>query len=235
VIRLLLSLINNMAVVLVVAYLITRAPWFERTLGGKVGPREQLEIGLIFGLLGTYGTLSGASVMHAVATTRYIGPLIGGLLGGPLAGLGAGLIAGGHELIFGNDLSKLPSVVSTLAAGLAGGAFHYRTTRRTGKQLQVVGATVFAMLVQILHQILVLLLLRPFSTAVALVEAMAIPMRDRHLLLFPPQPDQGTEPPAAAGPVPGAEAEDGKGAFHGQGHPDGHGAQDVPGPYAGVA
>lgn len=165
-----------MAVVLVVAYLITRAPWFERTLGGKVGPREQLEIGLIFGLLGTYGTLSGASVMHAVATTRYIGPLIGGLLGGPLAGLGAGLIAGGHELIFGNDLSKLPSVVSTLAAGLAGGAFHYRTTRRTGKQLQVVGATVFAMLVQILHQILVLLLLRPFSTAVALVEAMAIPM-----------------------------------------------------------
>ncbi len=145
--HLLLSLINSMAVVLVVAYLVTRASWFEETLGGKVRPRAQLMISLIFGLLGAYGTLSGTTVMNAMANTRYLGPLIGGLLGGPWSGLGAGVIAALHAHGFGADVSKLPSIVSTLAAGLAGGVFHFCTTRRTGVQLQVVGATLFAMLV----------------------------------------------------------------------------------------
>jgi sigma-B regulation protein RsbU (phosphoserine phosphatase) len=174
--HLLLSLINNMAVVLVVAYLITRASWFEETLGGRVSPQARFKIGLIFGLLGTYGTFSGTTVMNAVANTRYIGPLIGGLLGGPVAGLCSGLIAGVHEQFFGNDVSKLPSFISTLVAGLAGGIFHYVTTRRTGKQLEVVGATLFAMLVQILHQSLILLMIRPFAMAWELVNAIGIPM-----------------------------------------------------------
>lgn len=174
--HLLLSLINNMAVVLVVAYLITRASWFEETLGGKVSLQARLKITLIFGLLGTYGTLSGTTVMNAVANTRYIGPLIGGLLGGPWSGLGSGLIAGLHEQFFGTDISKLPSFISTLVAGLAGGLFHFCTTRRTGIQLKVVGATLFAMLVQILHQSLLLLMIRPFSMAWELVYAIGVPM-----------------------------------------------------------
>jgi sigma-B regulation protein RsbU (phosphoserine phosphatase) len=98
------------------------------------------------------------------------------LLGGPLAGLTAGCLAGLHVRYFGNDIAMLPSVISTITAGLAGGLFHACTTRRTGTHLEVTGATLFAMVVQIFHQSLLLLLIRPFATAWELVNAIGIPM-----------------------------------------------------------
>lgn len=174
--HLLLSLINNVAVVLVVAYLVTRAAWFEETLGGEVSTSAQVKISVIFGLLGLYGTLSGITVMNAVATTRTLGPLIGGLLGGPLAGLAAGVLASLYAWFAAADLARVPGVISTVAAGLAGGIFHVLTTRRTGVHLEVTGAALFAMVVQIGHQTLMLLLIRPFPRAWELVNAIGLPM-----------------------------------------------------------
>lgn len=173
---LLYSLLDTLSVALVAAYLVTRTAWFEEALGGKVSGRAQVKIGLIFGLLGVYGTLCGTRVLGAVATVRSLGPLVGGLLGGPWAGLGAAALAGLHAGLSGRDAALVPGLAATLAAGLSGGIFHRLTTRRTGLQLGVTGAVLFALLVQILHQTLMLLLVHPFLRAWEQVNAIGVPM-----------------------------------------------------------
>lgn len=174
--NLLLSLINSMAVLLVVAYLVTRTRWFEELAGGQVGLRGHLMLILVFGSLGIYGTASGIIVMNAVANTRGIGPLVAGLLGGPLAGLGAGLLAGLHRHFFGADFGSDASVIATILTGLAGGVYHFFTTRRTGQHISVWGAAIFAVATQIFQLAQLLAMSKPFAQAWGVVKLVGLPM-----------------------------------------------------------
>jgi len=176
ILNLLVALVNSMAVVLVVTYLVTRTRWFDELLGGRSDRRTAARLSLCFGLLGIYGTMSGIIVLNAVANARYIGPLVAGLLGGPVPGLGAGLLAGLHRHFFGAAFASDPSVVSTVVAGLAGGLYQRFVLRRTGRPLGVAGAALFAFLLQVYHLGQILLWSKPFPKALKLVELIALPM-----------------------------------------------------------
>ncbi|MCL6612829.1 MAG: SpoIIE family protein phosphatase [Peptococcaceae bacterium] len=170
--QLLITLIKNMSVVIVLAYVITRSRVFIPVLEGKNGLRNNLYLTGIFGLFSIYGTLSGIEILGGIANIRDLGPMIAGLMGGPLAGLGSGLIGAAHRYALGG-LTALPCAISTVIAGLAGGMIF--VLRR--KQLPgVVVAALFAALVEILHMGLVLVLSRPYHAALDLVKQISLPM-----------------------------------------------------------
>ncbi|HOV79580.1 MAG TPA: SpoIIE family protein phosphatase [Bacillota bacterium] len=169
---LLITLIKNMSVIIVMAYVITRSRLFASVLKGELDLRNRLWLILIFGLFSIYGTLSGIQIMSAIANIRDLGPMIAGLLGGPVAGLGAGLIGAAHRYSLGG-ITALPCTVSTLLAGLAGGAIF---VLRRGQLPGVALAALFAALMESLHMGLTLLLTHPYSVALTLVKQLSLPM-----------------------------------------------------------
>lgn len=170
----LLPLLNDVAVILVAAWFVSRTAWFDEALPGRVPARAQARIALAAGLMGAYGTFSGVAAHGSLATIRCVGPLAGGLLGGPWPGLASGLLASLHAVLAGGDAALAPGILATMAAGVAGGLFHHATTRRTGVHLRPTGAALFAVLVQMLHQALVLAMVRPFPAAWTLVDDLGL-------------------------------------------------------------
>lgn len=169
---LLINLVKSMSVIIVLAYVLTRSSFFTSILKGKLDLRNQLCLIVIFGLFSIYGTLGGIQIMGAIANTRDMGPLIAGLMGGPVAGLGAALIGAAHRYSLGG-ITALPCAVSTIIAGLAGGAVFFL---RRGQLPGVAFAALFAALIESLHMGLTLLLVNPPQAALELVKQISLPM-----------------------------------------------------------
>lgn len=170
-----IALVKRTGLLLVLAYLATRLEWFGAVLKGKVSLRAQLLLLVVFGALGSYGSMGGLLTMNTGANAGFIGPLVGGLLGGPLSGLGAGLIAGLQRYLYGAPIAKNPSVIAMIAAGLAGGASHLLTTRRSGRQLSIAQAGLVALGLQACHVTLIFLMTPPFAKGWALVRYIGLP------------------------------------------------------------
>ncbi|MCK4736639.1 MAG: hypothetical protein KAT65_29565, partial [Methanophagales archaeon] len=66
-----------------------------------------------------------------------------------------------------------PCSLATIFAGLFGGIIY---VLRKGKFIGVLGAVVFAALMEFFHMILILLLAQPYSKAVMVVEVISVPM-----------------------------------------------------------
>ena len=170
--ELFIDLVESMAVVIVVAYLFTRTKLFRQVLDRQLGRQGRLLLILIFGAFSIWGTLSGVEIQEAIANTRNLGPALGGLVGGPLVGLGAGVIGGLHRLSLGG-WTAVPSALGTLAAGLAGGVVFLLFGRRVAP---VWAAVLLAVFTESVLMGLNLLMARPFSEAVVLVEEVMLPM-----------------------------------------------------------
>ena len=170
--ELFIDLVESMAVVIVVAYLFTRTTLFRQVLDRQLGRQGRLLLILIFGAFSIWGTLSGVEIQEAIANTRNLGPALGGLVGGPLVGLGAGVIGGLHRLSLGG-WTAVPSALGTLAAGLAGGVVFLLFGRRVAP---VWAAVLLAVFTESVLMGLNLLMARPFSEAVVLVEEVMLPM-----------------------------------------------------------
>lgn len=99
----LLSLINSVTVIIVIAYFLTRSQIFQRVLEKNMTGKDRLLMVLIFGLFSIYGTLSGFRILGGIASIRDLGPTVAGLLGGPLVGMGAGIIGGIHRYLQGGS------------------------------------------------------------------------------------------------------------------------------------
>jgi sigma-B regulation protein RsbU (phosphoserine phosphatase) len=170
---LLIDLIKSMSVVIVLAYMLTRTKVYASILSAKKVKLNQKPVLIVFfGLFSIFGTLGGINVMGAIANIRDLGPAIAGLIGGPLVGLGAGLIGGIHRYLLGG-ITYIPCSVSTVLAGLAGGLIF---SIRKGKFIGITGATVFMALMEAFHMGLVLLVVKPFSTALVITEEIFLPM-----------------------------------------------------------
>lgn len=172
VVNLLLTLIKNMAVVIVIAYVLTRTRFYTDILNKKFTIKNQALLILIFGLFSIYGTLSGMNILGAIANIRDLGPAIAGLVGGPLVGLGAGLIGAAHRYSLGG-ITAVPCALSTIIAGLAGGIIF---KLKKGEFVGIYGAVIFAALMELLHMGLVLLIARPYDQALAIVKQVSLPM-----------------------------------------------------------
>jgi sigma-B regulation protein RsbU (phosphoserine phosphatase) len=169
---LLLMLVEKMCVIVVITYLITRTNYFREILDKKFTVKNSAFFILVLGALSIFGTYSGIEILGAKANIRDLGPMLGGLIGGPLIGVGAGLIGAIHRYSLGG-FTCLPCSLATVLAGLFGGII-YRLNK--GKFIGVVGAVIFAALMESFHMVLALLLAKPFSEAVLVVEELSIPM-----------------------------------------------------------
>jgi sigma-B regulation protein RsbU (phosphoserine phosphatase) len=165
-------LFQMMAVVIVLAYLITRTRSFSEVLSGIFTWKNQVFLILFFGALSIYGTVSGVSVLGAPVNIRDLGPMVGGLACGPIVGIGAGLIGAAYRFSLGGFTAGACSLATTLAGFLAGMVWLLNKRQMVRWEL----AVAFAVLIEGLHMGFVLLLARPYPDAVELVSAVAAPM-----------------------------------------------------------
>lgn len=172
IIKLMITLIQNMSVVILLAYILTRTKWFSDILNKKFNSKNQFFLVIIFGIFSIYGTLSGMELFGAIANIRNLGPLIAGLLGGPLIGLGAGMIGAVHRFTLGG-MTCIPCSLMTVFAGLFGGAIF---TLRKGKFVGVFAAVVIAIITESFHMWLNLITVKPYDKVLEIVKNLAIPM-----------------------------------------------------------
>ena len=171
------SLMQQMCVYLVIAYLLSKTPLFAPLMQVTVRLPGKLVCYLVFSGFCVMGTYVGFQVEGAIANTRAIGAVLGGLLGGPLVGLAVGLTGGLHRYSLGG-FSDLACAVSTTAEGLIGGCLHLYLLRRHRADrllspMIALGTTLCAELMQML---IILLMAKPFDQAARLVAHIALPM-----------------------------------------------------------
>lgn len=159
-------------VIVVVAYLLTRSKLFLDVLKGHPALKTQIILILIFGILSIYGTVSGVEMLGAIVNVRDLGPMVAGLIGGPFVGLGAGLIGAAYRGTLGG-VTVIPCSLATILAGLFGGIIWLLFKR---KFCGITIAVLFAIVMEGLHMLLTLLIVRPFDQALTITSTVALPM-----------------------------------------------------------
>lgn len=165
-------LLQLMCVIIVAAYLLTRSRIFPEILDGKATIATQIILVLFFGALSVYGSISGIEFLGSVVNVRDLGPMLAGLLAGPWVGMGAGAIGAAYRLSLGG-LTVIPCSITAIFAGLFGGLIWlYCKKKFAGWKI----AVLFAVLMEVFHMVLTLVLVQPFDSALAIVSRVYIPM-----------------------------------------------------------
>ncbi|HCT63337.1 MAG TPA: histidine kinase [Erysipelotrichaceae bacterium] len=169
------NIINNIAILMVIAYILPRLKFFRKTVfEHEKTLKEKIILGLIFGSIGILATHTGIRIQGAIANTRVIGVIAGGFLGGPMVGFIAGALAGSHRyLIDINGFTGLACAISTLAEGILGGMMYKRLRAGKHRYPTIFLTTVVA---EMLQMIIILIVAKPYADALALVEIIAVPM-----------------------------------------------------------
>ncbi|MBJ7223022.1 MULTISPECIES: sensor histidine kinase [unclassified Brenneria] len=174
---LILSLLQQMCVYLVIAYLLSKTPLFIPLMQVTIRLPHKLVCYLVFSMFCIMGTYFGLHIDDSIANTRATGAVLGGMLGGPSVGFLVGLTGGLHRYSMGG-MTALACMLSTIVEGLIGGLLHRYLVRRNRIDLlfqpMVVGLT--ALVAEILQMVIILLVSRPFGDAVELVKDIALPM-----------------------------------------------------------
>ena len=142
--------------------IVTKIGQVDRVITKKAHYRDYLVFIALFGLFSVFGTYVGVqSDYDSITNIRDIGPMVAGLVAGPYVGLAVGLI-GGIQRFFLGGVSAIPCSLATVLSGLlAGTVSHFLK----GKLPKVVPVMVFGALIEVLHGILVLAMVQPFSVA----------------------------------------------------------------------
>ena len=165
-------LLQLMCVIIVAAYLLTRSRIFPEILDGHPTVKTQIILVVLFGALSVYGTISGIDFLGSVVNVRDLGPMLAGLLAGPWVGIGAGLIGAAYRFSLGG-ITVYSCSVTAVFAGLFGGLIWLHCKRKfAGVKI----AVIFAILMEVFHMVLTLLIARPFNDALAIVDRVYIPM-----------------------------------------------------------
>lgn len=175
---LIISLIQQMSLFLVIAYLLSKTPLFIPIVQLSERLPHRICIYLLFSAFCILGTYFGKPVDDAIANTRAIGAVLGGLFGGPVVGFLVGLTGGLHRYQLGG-FTDFACAISTCAEGLMAGCVHaiYRHRKslndRPYSPLLVFVVTLGAEAMQML---LLLLLAKPYPQALELVKTISLPM-----------------------------------------------------------
>ena len=175
--ELVISLLQQMCVYLVLAYMLSKTPIILPLLSISSRLSHRLICYVLFSGFCILGTYFGLQINDAIANTRAIGAVMGGLFGGPVVGFAVGLTGGIHRYTLGG-FTDLACAISTTAEGLIGGLLHvYLIKRKKGAMLfnpSVVFSVTFV--AEIVQMILLLAVAKPFDQAYELVSAIAAPM-----------------------------------------------------------
>lgn len=171
------ELLQQTAVIIVIAYLFSKSPVMNYLTGDRLQRRELLVLYVVFSLFSILGTYTGLPIQGAIANTRAIGAVLSGLIGGPVLGVAVGLTAGIHRFSLGG-FTDFACGISTTAEGLIGGLVHLYLLRRKQPENLFHPFVAFSatLVAEALQMIIILAIARPFSDALALVEVIAVPM-----------------------------------------------------------
>lgn len=163
---------HRMALIVTIAFVLTRLKVLRRLLRYQVSLKEKILLTLLFGVIAIIGTYSAIEIQGALANARVIGAVVAGLLGGPLMGAGAGLISGVHRWSLGG-FTALACGLSTLSEGILAGLI--RNLLKNHKIGWEVGLLT-GFLAESLQMAIILLVAKPYPAAVELVKIIAAPM-----------------------------------------------------------
>ncbi|BCS53508.1 LytS/YhcK type 5TM receptor domain-containing protein [Geobacter sp. SVR] len=168
-----LDLFERLGLLAIVFFLMMRFELCRRLLTGTANGWEKLIYAVYFGLAGVLANYYAFPVQGAIANLRGVPVAMGGILGGPLVGLAAGLIAGSHRFFVDiGGLTSLACGIGTLLEGVVA-ALVYRSLQR--KQYDAAVAFLTGVVIESIKMGMILLLARPFDSALAAVEAIALP------------------------------------------------------------
>ena len=175
--QLVLSLLQQISVSLVIAYLFSKSPLLRPLANYSVRLPHKVLIYIIFSSFCILGTYVGLDIDDAIANTRAVGAVLGGLLGGPLVGFLVGLTGGLHRYTLGG-FTDLACAISTTCEGLLGGIVHWRLMRAGKMDALFEPRIAFftTLYAEILQMVIILLVATPFDKSLLLVRTIATPM-----------------------------------------------------------
>ena len=165
------KMVGTLAVILVISAFIGGSDLLLKFMDEKRNWKYSLIAGALGGVFGVYGNIAGVNFNGAVVSVRDIGPMIAGFTGGPIGGLLAGIIAGVHRLAMGG-ITAQACVVATCSIGLICGFISqkYRNIVEKPGWAFVIGT-----IMEMFHLSIVLVMVKPFETALGIVKQIAIP------------------------------------------------------------
>lgn len=175
--QLVLSLLQQMSVSLVIAYLFSKSPLLRPLANYSVRLPHKILIYIIFSSFCILGSYVGLDIDDAIANTRAVGAVLGGLLGGPLVGFLVGLTGGLHRYTLGG-FTDLACAISTTCEGLLGGIVHWHLMRSGRKDALFEPRIAFftTLYAEIMQMVIILLVATPFDKSLLLVRTIATPM-----------------------------------------------------------
>lgn len=175
--KLLFSLIQEMSVFLVVAYMYCKSPAFTPLTRGALRRRDKLYLYVFFSAISILGTYLGLPIRDAIANTRAIGPVLAGIIGGPVLGTAVGFTGGLHRYFYGG-FTAFSCGLSTTLEGTIGGLVHLYFVRgnRSDRVFSPKVAFLTTFFAEMVQMAVILLFSRPFAEALDLVKVIALPM-----------------------------------------------------------
>ena len=168
----LLNVVQNVSLMGMAAYLLTRLPAFQRTLSSTQGSLvDKLLLGSVFGLISASGNWIGIPVHGAIANTRIVGAIVGGLVGGPIVGLIAGLI-GAFARYFMGGFTVWPAMLSNIIVGVFCGLVH---SKYGAQGISLQRAFAVSVVSEGILKIMILLMAKPFESAWKLEQTIGLP------------------------------------------------------------
>lgn len=168
------NLINNLIYVTFIAFIISNLPVFK-----KIIQRDELRkldlaiLSVTFAIFGIIATYTGTDVYGAIANTRIIGIMTGGILYGPFVGIVSGIIAGVHRFFYDiGGITSVPCAITTILAGFISAIIYKRGKRFEKWFYGLIGGIT----VESIEMLLILLMSKPYSSAVAIVKSIYFPM-----------------------------------------------------------
>ena len=173
----LVQLFQTLSAFLVLFYLYCESPAFRPLAPDWTQPRGRIRLYLFFSGITILGNYLGTSILQggALLNARAVGSTLAGLLGGPLLGGLVGATAGLHRMSMGGTAAFAGAVATTLEGCLAG-LVHLALRDRPQVLLTKRVAFQCTFAGEVLHMGIVLLLARPFPTALVIVRIIALPM-----------------------------------------------------------
>ncbi len=120
--------LNIATTIALVSYLTTRMNSFVRAINHISTSKDQIFLGIVFGLLSIGGTvLGGGHLDYYTLETALISPAVAGLTCGLIPGILAGLIGGiyGIYALIESSITAQAICISCMTAGIFGGVFHH--------------------------------------------------------------------------------------------------------------
>lgn len=169
---LIIKTLQNVCVVLVIAFITTQLPAFRRLFITSVSlKKDKIFLAVYFGLFSALGNFLSFWVMDSLANSRIIGVVVGGLLGGPFVGMIAGVI-GAFARYFLGGYTMWASMIANVMIGCFAGLVNHRFGQ---KRINVKIAIFTAVCSELILKMMVITVSKPFEAAWELEKNIAIP------------------------------------------------------------